>query len=218
MTETIAQIASARRLSSADYCVQAEIIETLESANARAQEILAEAETAAKQQREETETELAAYRETVFAQAEADAQARLDSLLEHSVELGTSELLSFGEAIQKDYQSTHVWLAALVRTALHKVLGSMEKDEFYHALITTAVKDFGKRWHYSLITSPSDLAHLETLLARHPMTNIEAVTADPSMDEGTLHLVGPAGVVDASLSVQLAHLDAYILDLVGEGQ
>ena len=210
MTEAVSLRPSARRLSSADYCTKAGIVETLTSAQAAADKIRAAAEKEASERRAALEQELEAYQAAALAKADEEAADQRDAKLNAAVTEGLSDLVELGQAIEKDFQASEVWLAELVQIALKKILGTLDPDAIDLALIKTAIHDFGKRWRYDLIVAPGDQARVEQMVATAALSSVQAVTVDPDLPLGTLRLASAAGVVDATLAVQLEQVEACL--------
>lgn len=185
---------------------QATIEETVKAAKseafAEANEIVSQAENAAKQILEERKS---ALNDDIDAWVSVERSRRMtdsiDRLNQAVHELG------------RNLDETSITLSALVVEAVEKIIGSLPDDDFHERLLRTALKDLPHSQSLTLDVSVDQSVQaaraIETLRSYDGCDY--SVNVNPNLNSGEMRFVLPNGCVDFGVRAQLDEISKLLV-------
>ena len=209
----------ARRVPSATYCEQQNVIETIAGAKTQAAEIIATAQSDAEKLRADLEVELADTRSQSMAAAEEEVAEYMATEKAARMADALAELLAFSKQCEDDFNASSGWLTDVVVQSVQRVLSGLSEDDLDRELILSAIKECGARWKLELRVAQAQHAKIETLLKASgaQFDCIESVVAQGDLQPGQMLLLSASGITDISLEVQLKTLADVIRNACRDG-
>lgn len=178
-----------RVLKAADYQASVDARQMLTEAQHQTQELLTEA-------RQEYERQKQRGYEDGLSEAKRDLAQRMIETAERTVDY---------------FAQVEAKVAALVMTALRKVLGEFDDVELTLRVVRNALQVVRSQPHVTIRVTPAQEAalrqRLNELLAGYNSVGMVEIIGDPRLSSGGCILETEIGVVDASIDVQLQALE-----------